>query len=245
MDIFELMESRKNSFSNTDRKIYENIRKFPDRYATGTISEIVEEMGFSQAALTRFAKRLGFDGFNLFQYQFRMDYQSPGHNKEILSPAVIYGSYLKKVEDSISDDILETTAQKIRSSRNIILAGSHVSSLPAQYMHMIFNISQTAASFLYHPEVGAPPLTKDDLYILFSVNSGTAQKQLLEKWDAKENIPYKILITVSSRHTLRKYFDEIIVLPETDVHDIGYAVLPDTLAFLLFCEMLSRKLIVE
>ena len=76
MDIFEQMKIKRSSFSNMDSRIYESIRKFPEMYASSTISELVQNTGFSQAALTRFAKRLGFDGFNLFQYQFRMDLNS-------------------------------------------------------------------------------------------------------------------------------------------------------------------------
>ena len=81
MNIFELMESRKNTFSATDRKIYENIKKFPQSYAENKISDLVQSFGFSQAALTRFAKRLGFEGFNVFQYQFRLDFINPLQNK--------------------------------------------------------------------------------------------------------------------------------------------------------------------
>ena len=62
MDIFEQMKSKRSSFSNMDSRIYESIRKFPEMYASSTISELVQNTGFSQAALTRFAKRLGFDG---------------------------------------------------------------------------------------------------------------------------------------------------------------------------------------
>ena len=41
---------------------------------------------------------------------------------------------------------------------------------------------------------------------------------------------------------MRRYFDEVIVLPESDENEIEYSTLPDTLAFLLFCDIICRHL---
>lgn len=242
MDIFEQMKSKRSSFSNMDSRIYESIRKFPEMYASSTISELVQNTGFSQAALTRFAKRLGFDGFNLFQYQFRMDLNSSKKPDQPSSPAEIYGAYMEKVEKSIPEKTVDELIQRIRSARSIVLAGSHMSSLPAEYLHMVLNISQSAVSMLYNPNYGIQVANDQDLYILFSVNSGLAQKDILKKWAARQTRPYRVLITVSPKHMMRKYFDEVIVLPESDGNEVEYSVLDDTLAFLLFCDMISHRL---
>lgn len=242
MDIFEQMKSKRSSFSNMDSRIYESIRKFPEMYASSTISELVQNTGFSQAALTRFAKRLGFDGFNLFQYQFRMDLNSSKKPDQPSSPAEIYGAYMEKVENSIHEKTVDELIQRIRSARSIVLAGSHMSSLPAEYLHMVLNISQSAVSMLYNPNYGIQVANDQDLYILFSVNSGLAQKDILEKWAARQTRPYRVLITVSPKHMMRKYFDEVIVLPESDGNEVEYSVLDDTLAFLLFCDMIGHRL---
>ena len=101
-----------------DSRIYESIRKFPEMYASSTISELVQNTGFSQAALTRFAKRLGFDGFNLFQYQFRMDLNSSKKPDQPSSPAEIYGAYMEKVENSIHEKTVDELKDKENSKWN-------------------------------------------------------------------------------------------------------------------------------
>lgn len=242
MSIFELMEERKKIFSNTDNRIYETIRKFPQEYAENRISDLVEQFGFSQAALTRFAKRLGFDGFNVFQYQFRLDYAGVENSHTFQSAAVIYGEYLKRVEEGISEVTMKNLGERIRNSRNVLLAGSNISSLPARYLHMFFNISHQVPSYLCDLDSGLIPTEKQDLFILFSVGSGAGFKAALERWQGKDYAPYRILITLSNRHPLRKYSDEVIVLPGSGFSAHNTNVLPDTLAFLLFCDILARHL---
>ena len=251
MNIFELMESRKNTFSATDRKIYENIKKFPQSYAENKISDLVQSFGFSQAALTRFAKRLGFEGFNVFQYQFRLDFINPLQNKNRIltetdsdiSPALYYGKYMKMVEDALSDEVVDQVSRRILNCNNLIVGGTSTSSLPAQYLQCCMNLLNTRPTFLYVPPGnGLIQTSEKDIFLLFSVNSGFFYKTCLEVMEKSEHSPYRILVTVSSRHTLRKYFDQVIVLPETNLAQTTHTVLPDTLAFLLFCDSLNCRI---
>ena len=240
MDIFKLMENYKNQFSSTDTRIYENLRKFPDMFANEKISVIVEKLGISQAALTRFAKRLGFEGFNVFQYQFRTDFQksSASHSD---SETDYYSGYLKDVENSISKKQLNSLIEHISNCQNIVLAGSNLSSIPAKYFQYSMNFTSYKPSFVYYPSEGNIPVTSNDIFILFSVNSGLAFKEYLKGIHDSDHRPYCILITFSKKHTLGKYFDEIVVLPEAHLSQTRYTVLPDTFAFLLFTDILLNE----
>lgn len=240
MDIFELMENHKNQFSSTDARIYENIRKFPDIFASEKISIIVDKFGISQAALTRFAKRLGFDGFNVFQYQFRIDFQK-ANDSHTDSEANYYGEYLKNVEKSVSKKQLNILIQHIHNCQNIILAGSNLSNIPAKYFQYSMNFTTYKPAFVYYPSEGIIPATSNDIFILFSVNSGLAFKDYLKGIHQSDHRPYCILITFSKKHTLSKYFDEIVVLPEAHLNQTRYTVLPDTFGFLLFTDILLNE----
>lgn len=242
MDIFELMESHKNQFSSTDMRIYENIRKFPDTFADEKISIIVEKMGISQAALTRFSKRLGFDGFNVFQYQFRTDFQK-ANDAHSDSETNYYGEYLKSVEQSISKKQLNTLIEHISSCQNILLAGSNLSNIPAKYFQYSMNFTSYKPSFVFYPSEGTIPVTSEDVFILYSVNSGLAFKEYLKGIRKKESYPYCVLITFSKKHVLSKYFDEVVVLPEAHLSETRHTVLPDTFAFLLFTDILLNEVI--
>ena len=240
MNIFELMESCKNQYSSTDNRIYEKIRKWPDTFANEKISTIVEKLGISQASLTRFAKRLGFDGFNVFQYQFRNDYS----NLHQLQPSSssYYGDYLTEVEKAINSKQLDTIVSHILNCQNVILAGSNISSLPAKYINYSMNFVSIKPSFYHNPTEGCIPTTAKDVFILFSVNSGIMYKNYLKAIHASSDKPYTVLITLSKKHALSKYFDEIVVLPETHLNQTNRTVLPDTLAFFLFCDILLKNI---
>lgn len=239
MNIFELMESCKKNFSSTDARIYELIRKWPDDFSNKKINMIVEKFGVSQAALTRFAKRLGFDGFNVFQYQFKADLDRTSNN--ILPSSNYYSDYLPEVERSIHLDQLNTIVSHILSCQNLILAGCNLSSLPAKYLQYFMNFASIKPCFFYNPIDGMIPSTKKDVFILFSVNSGLAYKDYLKNTQSKADQPYKILVTFSKKHSLSKYFDEVVILPESHLNQTKNTVLPDTFAFFLFCNALVQK----
>lgn len=241
MNIFELMESCKNQYSSTDAQIYELIRKWPDDFSNKKINTIVKKFGVSQAALTRFAKRLGFDGFNVFQYQFRNDYSNL-HQLQSSSSSSYYGEYLTEVEKAIKNKQLDTIISHILDCQNVILAGTNFSSLPAKYINYSMNFISIKPSFYFNPTNGNIPTTAKDVFILFSVNSGIMYKDYLKAIHASSDKPYTVLITLSKKHALGKYFDEVVVLPETHLSQTNRTVLPDTLAFFLFCDILIKNI---
>lgn len=240
MSLLELMETKKKTFTNTDERVYECVRKFPEQFANGKLNDITASMNLSQAALTRFAKRLGFDGFNQFQFAFRMEYESKD-SKDSFSPASSYGEHLKKVESSLTEETLISVADRIMNGRNLILSGASISSIPVQYLMTSMNILQTVPVIIHHPEFVDVTANKQDVFILFSVARGDACRYFLEKYMNSEHSPYKILVTYSPKHQLRKYFDEVIVLPLSDFNQHNYNVLPETLGFLMFDDMLLEQ----
>ena len=101
MNTIELMDGSVSSFSKTDRAIYEAIRKFPDTFATSSVTQLSLSAGFSKPALTRFAQRLGFSGFVEFQFQFAQDLEQARARTDAPTSAEVYGSLLKAVEERL------------------------------------------------------------------------------------------------------------------------------------------------
>lgn len=241
MNIFELMEARKTNYTATDAHIYELIRKWPDVFANEKISYIIKQFELSQAALTRFAKKLGFDGFNVFQYQFKTDYEKINTSK-FMPSSNMYGEYLKEVEDYFSQECINSIASRIFSSQNVILGGSNLSNLPAKYFQYSLNFTSLKPAFIYNPSEGIIPTTSNDVFILFSVNNGILYRDYLKGTISNPYSPYKILVTFSQKHGLIKYFDEVVVLPEAHLTQTKSTVLPDTFAFLLFSDSVINRL---
>lgn len=240
MDTLELMDSCVNSYSKTDRTIYESIRKFPDKYAQQSISEIAESGNFSKAALTRFAKRLGFGGFAELQYQLRQDLAQ--RREGAPTNAEVYGALLPAVEAAINPDALGALAARLKESAHVFLVGANLSRLPAEELHM---------ALAYTPEVFAvippsdvwPTFRADDTLIVYSAITGAAHAPLIKSLSAHDgNHPHMVLVTTNSKHPLRKHFDEVFVLPTASLASGTRAVLSDTFAFFVFNDALTSVL---
>ena len=72
MNLFEHMDAMASSFTKTDHYIYTQCKKFTTDFAEDSITMITQNHNISQPALTRFAKKLGFSGFNEFQFALAM-----------------------------------------------------------------------------------------------------------------------------------------------------------------------------
>lgn len=240
MDVLELMDGNVASYSKTDRMIYELIRKFPDSYAQKSITDIAVSGHFSKAALTRFAKRLGFVGFAELQYQLRQDLSRQREGAP--SNAEVYGALLPVVEAALDRDSLSKLAARLKESAHVFLVGSNLSRLPAEELHM---------ALYYVPEVFAvappadvmPRFCADDTLIVFSAITGAAHTVLVKALsDYAEQRPRMVLVTTNSKHPLRKHFDEVFVLPTASLASGTHAVLSDTFAFLVFNDALTSIL---
>lgn len=242
MNIFETMDSNVSTYSKTDLRIYETIKKFPDAYAAESIQEIVNGFSVSQSALSRFAKRNGFDGFLQFQYQLKQDIEKKKDDTKF-KRSIFYGKFLEQTEDSIDPDQLNRIAQKISQSRHFQIAGVSLSEIPAKYLFASCGIFKYCYPSLYDPLFGTYPLdSSDDVYLLFSAYDGHPQQQYLEQMSKLSSKPYTILVTLTKKHPMRKYFDDIVVLPESKTVDMGHTVMTETFAFLMFDDLLTIKL---
>lgn len=240
MNILELMDGCTASYSKTDRLIYETIRKFPGTFAHQSITEISENGHFSKAALTRFAKRLGFTGFAEFQYQLRQDLEE--RRDEAPTNAEVYASLLTTVDGRIDRDKLRALAERIEASSHVFPIGSNLSRIPAEELHMALAYSPKVLSVLAPLDV-TPNFCKDDVVIVYSAISGHAHRWLAHAFESLgEDRPHAVLVTTNYKHPLRRIFDETFVLPTATLASGTRAVLSDTFAFLMFNDALTSIL---
>ncbi len=242
MNTIELMDGSVSSFSKTDRAIYEAIRKFPDMFATGSVTEIANGGGFSKPALTRFAQRLGFGGFVEFQYQFAQDLEERRQRSDAPTNAEVYGGVLKLVEERLDPGQLSSLIDRMRSSRHVYLMGYNLSRIPAEELNIALQFDPSIQAS--YPQVDVSQrFTSDDLLIVYSAVSGDSFKGLMHEFKIGRNTkPYMLLVTTNSKHPLRHSFDEIIALPTANVATSDRTVLADTFAFLMFNDVLASLL---
>lgn len=240
MSIFDVMDSLVPEFTKTDLTVYEFVKKWPDLFANNSISEIVQELAISQSALTRFAKKLGYAGFQEFQYAFRAELNQKSSAGQTLRSDV-YGQYLKLTEESVKEEDVKEVAEKILAARIAFFSGFSLSGLPAEYLKTSFDLLGLPA-ILNTNENWSHAMNGRDVLILFSVASGAAFTYQMQRMSAQADTPYKVLVTMDKKHPLQKYFDKVIVLPGVTAGSSVNKVVPETFGFLLFDDLLLSQI---
>ena len=244
MNLFELMDTKKSSFSKTDRLIFERIRKFPNNFANESITSICENSGFTKSALTRFAQKLGFGGFTEFQFQFQQDIKSSQNDFQHASNAAIYGKILKNVEESTDPSLIRELIEKMRNSHAVYLFGSNLSRLPAEQMLVILGFDREIVPIMPAPDFSPFHYREDDMIIIYSSISGSSHQTLLKDLRSKNAaVPYRVLITVNAKHPLRHNFEKVIVLPTASMTDSqSETIHSDTFAYMMFNDMVNSAI---
>ena len=243
MNTLELMDAAVSSFSKTDRRIYEMIRKFPEEFATSSITKVSDESEVTKPALTRFAKKLGFGGFAELQYQLAQDLKELKENDTKSSNGEKYASILKQTERLISTEEIRSLIRRMRSSRKVILAGANLSRLPAEEMLIALSFEDDICVMMPEPDMMPYHFSENDMVIIYSAISGNSHQGFLRNFRMENAVkPYLVLVTTNSKHPLRHNFDEVFCLPTLPLADTTNTVLSDTFAFLMFNDVIAQEL---
>ena len=244
MNIIELMDAKKSSFSKTDRKIYEGIKKFPNEFATDSITNLTNTSGVTKSALTRFAQKLGFSGFQELQFQFQTDLKNQNEIYKNKTHSEIYGSVLAQTEETADIHQIRQFIEKLKESHAIYLLGTNLSRIPAEELHIALSFEKDMISILPHADMLPYNFHENDVLIIYSAISGSSHQELMKSL-RKENKtkPYMVLITTNAKHPLRHNFDLVFSLPTASLADsTSNTVLSDTFAFLMFNDILTNEL---
>ncbi len=211
MNILEKMISLSDNFTKTENQIFEFAKNNMEAISRETTIAITEKYGFSQPALTRFAKKLGYSGYSEFKYEisrFRMNKSSE------LKQSSVANSYLNAFNIIDSKVNFSKIINSIKKSQNIIISGYHRSKISAQLFTFNLTDFKYNAFFMQHDEIFKANtfVSEKDLIIIFSVKSDV-YLEVIKNINELKNKPKTILINQSENHPLSKYFDLTITLP--------------------------------
>ena len=241
MNIFEEMELKKKQFTKTDHAVYAMIRKFPDEISSEKVNDLAISWNISQAALTRFAKKLGFTGFTEFQYYYRKALGEP----EVTDQNGIsqqYASVLSKIESICNKELLQGLAEHMLKADIVYAGGASLSRLPVEYMLSLSRFFGKFRCIQIDPVEKCSSIRRNDMVMIFSADTGFAYKKLSETLDESDERPYSVLITFNEKHPLRKHFDQIIVMPSLSPDGIHSTAPGEPISFLFFLNLLYTEL---
>ncbi|MDY3660346.1 MAG: hypothetical protein SO042_05205 [Bulleidia sp.] len=242
MNLFEHMDAMASSFTKTDHYIYTQCKKFTTDFAENSLTTITQSHNISQPALTRFAKKLGFNGFNEFQFALAMQVEEGTLEGKEKTPAQSYAEALIETERVLNSKVLAPVLDILKNCKDVYATGAHLSSLPARYIDYSLKVISTVHSEFLSLDAIPSNYPKNSVLFLFSVETGIHYQPLFKNRDKHSKNPYIILITLNPKHPLRNKVNHTIVLPKQRIVDTERNVLPETLAFLMFADVLTRKM---
>lgn len=108
MEILKQLDTPKFKTSKSDKQIIEYIKTNTDKIIYMTISEIAKETKIGEATVTRFAKKIGFSGFQDFKVTLAQEISLRNNN-------VIINN-----EIANNEDVLETANKLLKSNINVL-----------------------------------------------------------------------------------------------------------------------------
>lgn len=240
MDVLDLMETKLSSFTKTDRAVYERLRKYPEEFAHDSYDRLTSILDVSPSALTRFAKKLGFAGYAELQYQLAIDLEERAQRKSSETTAQVFGSFLEETERNVDEGQLNNLAKRILAAHKVYCVGFNLSNLSARYLwtSLVAQLSVDAVNDDF--DYVERRYGNDDVIILFSVASGEWYRPILQRLRKYENAeqPYIVLVTMNSKHSLRRYCDELVVLPTAGKVSRTHTAALELMIFTMFSDML-------
>lgn len=211
MNPFELMELKKETFTPKELYVYEVIGDYTDNIIRSSVDRIAEKIGVSQPTLTRFCKKLGYNGFNDFKmavYKYRKEELSDD-SESLFSK---YALMIKQIDTFIDPTVFADFLATIQRSRAIILTGMHKSVFPAKLLH--YNLQKLGHLSIFESFDEQLEITHyaqtDDLLVIFSA-SGKNLEMLLNS--VAENQAKIAIITGKKNSKLAKQVDFYFEIP--------------------------------
>lgn len=240
MDVLDLMETKLSSFTRTDRAVYERLRKYPEEFAHESYEKLTGILDVSPSALTRFAKKLGFAGYAELQYQLAIDLEERAKRTSTETTAQVFGSFLEEAERNMDKEQLDALAKRILAAHKVYCTGFNLSNLSARFLWTSLNSQLPVDASNEDFDYVERRYSCDDVVILFSVASGEWYRPILQrmrKYESSEQ-PYIVLVTMNSKHSLRRYCDDMVVLPTAGKVSSAHTAALELMIFTLFSDML-------
>ena len=223
MDTLLVIRQNYSNFTPVEKKIADYIFKVEDQILDKSAQEVAKDLGTSTAALVRFSRKLGYDGFSQLKQKLSATYAFHADDKkyyEEVSDAETPRSLKNKLKvrinhmvettnDALADEAIKKAVTMIANKELIFVFGIGASAIVAQDIFQKFSRIGKKVVFLQdtHLFVSALAVHQNDaLFLAISMKGETKEVLDIAKLAQKMTIP---LIVISGREdsTLAKLAD--------------------------------------
>ncbi|MFR2722133.1 MAG: MurR/RpiR family transcriptional regulator [Thomasclavelia ramosa] len=224
MDILEQIQSLFDTYTNNEKKIAQFIIKDPKYFARVDIEILIETIGISKAALIRFSKKIGFNGYIELKYElnrYLLSNNIKSDPNEINSAINhITSRYIEAIENMATD----LNSEDINAVAKTLIASNHIK---------VCGFNKTGASVLHfckrvlNSGLSVTPciddrvqmidyidtLTANDALVVFTIEDAT--KFFSKHLSSIKNTNCKLIVFTFDKTTpIAKTADYLFVLPK-------------------------------
>ncbi len=189
--ILSQLEERERLFSPAERRVVEQLLTSPDEFYQWTVTEVAQRAEVSDATVIRFAKDMGFSGFQSLKIALARERATLSRSVVEVESDDDWGRamvhlqthYAQMMQDTFArfdEATLRPIVEAISHARTVILLGVGTSGLAAQVLQ--YKLSRIGLATAFHPDTHYQALFAanagpQDLVIAFSV-SGSSRDTL-------------------------------------------------------------------
>lgn len=209
-----------------------------------TPSQVVSALYVSKASLSRFAQKLGFDGFRQFLYQYKAEEENRRQSDALYeSDRQVWEDYtflLKESRSNINNRSLEQAVHLIRNSKHILIYGDGISGYAAKefmirFKRLGFLVEAYTDDFMM--QTNSAMVQSATLVIGISL-SGNTKNTILGLKKARENGARTLLIT--SHYDRKQDFDVVLYAASLPEMNTGMLISPQVPILFIIDLLFSR-----
>ncbi len=246
MNIFDTIELKKPTFTKAEMKVCEAIAQNYVIVFHHSSNSLAEELHVSQASISRFCKKLGYEGYNEFRYALYDSVHTNRPDSSSMSKADCAKRIIDLLNKQADDGEYDHFVELLYEADHVFTTGVHRSSLPAKLLAIEMNMLKRFAVFRDNNEFSDWPRMAGKTLVVCCSEQGPTFRNGIEMLNAEgKNKPYTVLICTNTKHPLRRYFDEVIWLPNSINQNLPERVEPAVIYSIfvdIVISMLAEKL---
>lgn len=214
-----LMQVNKTNMTKSELVIMNYTLKNLEKVSDLTINDFADNLKMSKSAISRFCKKIGYSGYSQFKYDIRrhlneieneVDEKNSKH-----TVASIYSNTIKKIDETVSIDIMTKLKSKILESNKIKIFGFSETGLSAQFFSFRLTDHGFDAEAITHPSFFRKKVSlskKDDILIFFSLSANSDYIKKALQITLENGIP-TALVTQNIASKFKDEVDYFLELP--------------------------------
>lgn len=248
MNPFDRLDCYKNSYTKSEKIIYEWIKKNPALVVRNNIETLADEISTSKAAIIRFSKKIGYSGFAEFKFELSRYIISgvreiENENMDIArSITSLYAGYIKQINDFIDLKDVKIIAKVLSNARHVKILGKNrtgLSALQLRYRFTKIGFDAEAITDAILMDQMLESLTKGDVVLIFTTRAVDIQYYNLIKNVSKNGVT-TIVVTCAETDLMKKTHYHIL-LPSIENASTSSFLDNQTIMF-VFIEILLAEL---